>query len=1094
MRIELHRHSRWSLLDGSGSGEQYAKRAAELDMPALAITDHGTLAGVLEHMDACREANVFPIVGIEIYFRENRLVEPHEDERRHHMTLLAMNFDGWLNIQRLSSEAYASGMLYMRGSYKPCADWELLARYSKGIFCMAGCIAGMFAQNIIRGDEPAVVNVIQRLKSIYGDNLAVELHPHDFDDQRLVNLGTYRIAYEQSVPMVAVGDTHMPFKEWVDVQDTMLKLATGSSNKIEKKKRESGEDVFTMRQENPTLYLMSEEEMMYAFAAWHQQLPSHVIDDAIHYPEEIVKRFMPFAVDKAIKMPRFTHDIVAKVDEQGPPVNVFIDPDQIVKDVVKRWCTEGLDELRDLYPKEHWLKYSFERYRRQLEHEWEVFDKIGMHVWRYMFMVAGEIRWARRNDIIVGPGRGSAAGTLTAYTTGITDIDPLPYDLMFERFINENRKGMPDIDIDFMPGERGRDRVKAHTASIYGEHNVIDIAAYQTYGPRAALRAVCRVFDDEIDFPAADRYAKALDALKPTDKVDLEECAEMFDEIADFKQKYPKLWAIAVRIEGHPFTQSVHASGVLVKPADVEIPTAVKYDADSGNRNTVTAWPDTREQLANHGFLKIDYLVIDGLIRQYEILKALCEREGTPIDLRRLPVRWDPYACDSAVMEGFSKGRTLGIWQMEGKGTIPVLKAIKPENMHDLAAVNALIRPGPRGAGITDSYAKRKHGQEPITYWHEAVEPVLKKTYGLMIYQEQMMEIAVQLGDFTRTEADDLRKAMGKKYREGIKAVIKFLDDEGYGTKFKHNAAFKVGEQMATSIWEDHCIKFGGYSFNASHAYAYGLISYHDGLLKTLAPADFYAWLLTFTKSKDLPAKLSGAMREGAHFGTKIKPPEINLSDMGFKVLDRQTILYGLEAVKGVGPAGCKEIFEHRPFRSYEEFDQSVARRAVNKNARLALISSGAFDAFNMRLFMSESERAENEEKYIGVRLSGKSDLEKYAALIEETAHTEDEFDDAGDGDNLCLGGEVTGIKTVVDKNGNEMAFVTLAHGADSFRVTLFSHVWAIYGEQLQLGKVVFFEGTKQISDRYGPGFIGKDCMALEALIAYRLGQQGAVA
>lgn len=1088
MRIELHRHSRWSLLDGSGSGEQYAKRAAEIGIPALAITDHGTLAGVLEHMTACHAAGVYPIVGIEVYFRENRHLPPGDEERRYHLTLLAMNYTGWINIQRLSSEAYASGLIYMRGSYKPCADWDLLTRFNEGVYCLAGCIGGLFAHNILRGDEPEVTRTVQRFRSIFKERLAFEVHPHDFDDQRLVNVGTMRVAYEQGVPCAAVGDVHMPFKEWTDVQDAMLKLGTGSSNKKEKAKRAAGEDVFTMKQENPTLYLMSEEEMLHAFASYHPALPPEFVRNAVDFPAEIIKDFAPFMIDRAIKMPRFTHEIIAKVDEDGPPPNAFVDPDQIVIEIVKRWCYEGLEDLKQLYPAAHWQRHPFERYINQLHHEWATFDKIGLHVWRYLFMVAGEIRWARKNGIIVGPGRGSAAGTLVAYTTGITDIDPISYDLMFERFINENRKGMPDIDIDFMPGPQGRDKVKRHTAAVYGEQNVIDIAAYGTYGPSAALRAVCRVFDDEIDFPTADRYAKVLKQLKPTDKLDLPECAERFPEIAEFKERYPKLWSIACRIETHPYTQSTHASGVLIKPSEVYIPTAVKYDADTQARNTITAWPDTKELLASHGFLKIDYLVIDGLVRQHEILTALRERENTPIDLRRLAVRWDPYACDAQVMEGFSKGLTLGVWQFEGKGTIPVLKSIKPTDMHDLAAVNALIRPGPRGAGMTEEYARRKHGLVPVEFWHESVEPVLRKTYGLMIYQEQMMEIAVQLGDFTRTEADDLRKAMGKKYREGLAAVIKFLDDLGYGTKFKHNAALKVGEEAAIMIWEKKCLPFGEYSFNASHAYAYALISYHDMLLKGLAPADFYASYLSKSDSKELPQRLAASMREGSRLGIKIKPPDINHSDMDFKVLDKQTILYGLQAVKGVGPVGVKEIFERRPFSSFEEFDMSVPRKAVNKNAREALVGAGAFDSFGKRNHMTEIEKAAAEEGYIGVKLSGKSDLEKYADIIEETIHTEDEFDEAMDGAHMCVGGEITGIKaTVTKKRGEPMGFVNLAYGVDSYRVTLFPPMWAQCADQLATGKIVFFEGHKQVSDQYGDGFIAEDFTSLDELVAIRM-------
>ena len=1096
MFVNLHRHSRWSLLDGSGSGDQYAKRAVELGQHALALTDHGTLAGALEHVAACSEHGIMPIMGCEVYFRDNRLVRelvPGKDKngknikklpKRFHLTLLAMNFRGWLNLQRLTSEAYQTGLI--NGSDRPCIDWDVAARYNEGIYCLLGCYASVFSQDLLAGGIH-VDSIIGRFRSIYGERLSIEIMPHDFDEQRRLNIDGLNVGNQYGIPVAATGDTHYPFKSWASTQDILLKLKTGQTNNKAKKKRDSGEDVYTMLQENPTLYLMGEQDIMREFLIHHPGLPCDVTDSAIAHTTEILAGFTPFYLDRDIKMPRFTREILAKID----PVTAYEDtedPDEIVRRTLRRWAREGLVELKKLYPVEHWAKFPVSLYETQVEHELDTFDKVGAHVWRYMLMVAGEIRYARSADVVVGPGRGSAAGSTVAYLIGITDIDPISYGLMFERFINENRKGMPDIDVDFMPGARGRDKVQAHTAEVYDEpnaKNVINIAAYGTYGPKAALRAVCRVFDDVIDYPTADAYVKVLDALKPTDKIDLEECAERFEQINEFKGRFKMLWEQAVRIEGHPYTQSVHASGVLVKPSDVQVPTATKFDSATGEWLTVTAWPDTKETLANYGFLKIDYLVIDGLVRQYEIIKALRERDNTPIDLRRLPVRWDPFAVDPGVMRNvFHKATTLGVWQLEGRGSVPVLKAVKPDNMHELAAILALIRPGSRQAGDTEMYAKIKHGIEPLTYWHDAVEPVLKNTFGLMVYQEQVMEVAVQLGGFTRTEADDLRKAMGKKYREGMAAVEAFLDKLGFAPKFIHNAALMVGEENAMMIWKKTLAK-GGYSFCASHAYAYGLISYHDGLFKTLAPADFYAGYLSSSKSKDLPMKLSGSMREGARFGVRINPPDINNSGYGFSVLDRKTILYGLEAVKNVGPTGVKAIFEHRPFRSFEDFQGRVPAKNVNKSAKKALAGSGAFDCWGMRRMMTDVEKAANEEAYIGVKLSGKSDSDVYAELIESTIHTEEEFDEAPHGTFLCLGGEIIGVKDTRTKaRGEEMGFVSLAYGSDTFRVTCFPPVWSLYSQLFVTGKIVFFEGRKEISDQYGPGFVAAECIDLPSLVA----------
>jgi DNA polymerase-3 subunit alpha len=1078
------------LLDGSGDGELWAKRAKEIGMNALALTDHGTLSGILEHIAACNKAGVFPILGCEVYFRESRHEKPTPESKRYHLTLLAMNYEGWLNLQRLTSEAYASGFAQVQGiGYKPHVDWELLARYSKGIYCISGCYGGRLSALTQQGYEPEVLAYVTAMQSIYGRNFSLEIQHHDFDGQRKLNIDTFRIANETGVPLTATGDPHYPFASWANMNDIMFMLSSKMTNEKRKRKSDAGEEVYTMASSNPTLYLMNGREKLQAYSQFHPMFPQSVAEQAIAHSGEIVSGFEPIFLDHDVKMPKLTRRIISKIDEWSVDYiasvsggdESWIDEvdDDLVKKTLGRWAHEGLENLRQLYPPEHWQKYPEERYRRQIEHELAVFDKIGIHVWRYMTMAAGEVRWARHNDIIVGPGRGSAAGSLVAYLVETTDIDPISYNLMFERFINENRKGMPDIDIDFMPGPKGKERVKNHSKQIYGDANVVDIAAFGTYAPRKAIMDVCRVFDDEIDYQTADRIRKAID-LKATEKLTLDECAEKFPELREFKELYPYIWEVATRIQGAPYSQSAHASGVLIKPPELEIATAYRIDKNTGERLHVTAWPDTKELLAAYGWLKLDFLVIDGLVRQYEVIQALRERENTPIDLRKLAVRWDPYAVDPRVMQQFSKGATLRVWQMEGKGTIPVLKSVKPDNMHDLAAINALIRPGPRESGMTEKYAKIKNGELPLTFWHDSLEDTLRKTYGLMIYQEQAMEISVLLGGFTRTEADDLRKAMGKKYREGMEAVKKFLRDLGYEEKFIHNASKIVGEEKAIEIW-NAILAFGGYSFNASHAYAYALISYHDMLLKVMAPADFYAWSLTFTKSAKLAETIAAVVREGSRFGIKITPPDINESGLGFKVLDKQTILYGIESVKHVGPTGAREIFDNRPYISYDDFAARVPARAVNKTAKESLIGVGAFDRFGMRAFMSDAEKASAEEAYIGMRITGKTNLEKYAEIIEEAIHTEGQFDEAPDGAWLCVGGEITNVKhTRTRKNGDPMGFINCQFGLDSYRVTCFPQTWERYNSIFRTGSIVLFEGKKEVSDQYGAGFIAMNVITIE--------------
>lgn len=1089
--VELHRHGKWSLLDGAGEAAQWAARAVEIGMPALSLSDHGSLTGILDHISACRDVGIVPIAACEFYFRDNRLLHVKENLKKYHITLLAMSLRGWRSLVRLSTDSYKPDSFYDRS----CVDPELMARHSEDVYCLAGCVGGRLASHLLVGYEPEVVRFLNVLRSIYGDRLAIELQPHEDPKQVRVNLDSWRVAYDYSVPLVVTGDAHYPTIDWAPTQDVRLMCATKRTNLKTKAKEAAGEDVFTMHQDNPTLYLMSREEKRAAFQRFHPDLDLRVVDAALDHSGEIVSRFTPFALDKDIKMPRMTRRVLSQIDPDAPtwrdvgdkPLEWWDEQsDDLVRTTLRRWAYDGLAALRDLYPSSHWDKFPYEDYECQLEHEFSVFDEIGPHVTRYLVMAAGEIRWARTHDVIVGPARGSSAASLVCYCTGITEIDPISYGMIFERFINPGRRGMPDVDIDFMPGQRGRGKVMAHTASVYGESNVVDIAAFGTYGPKSAIRAVCRVFDDEVDYTVADTCSKALDVLDSTEKPDLNECAERFDVIARFKETYPHLWQHAIRLENHPFSYSRHASGVLVKRSSDEIPLATRTDKETGERVTVTAWPDTHELLANEGFLKLDYLVIDGLIRQHEILTALREREDSPVDLSALPVRWDPYATDPEVMEMFSKGLTDGVWQMAGKATVSVLKAVRPSDMFDLAAINAIIRPGPRGAGMVESYARRKHKLEPVEYWHDSLEEVLDWTYGLIIYHENVMQLAMTLADFTPTEADDLRKAMGKKYREGMKIVKKFLRDGGHEARFIQGASSRVGEEAATMIW-NKVLAFGGYSFAFPHAGAYGLISYHDMFLKVKAPADFYSWLLSYTKTEDMSARLGSAMREGRRFGVSIKPPSINHSDLNFKVLDAKTIVYGLESVKGVGAVGAKTIFEHRPYSSYQDFDERVPKREVNKSVKKALVGAGAFDEFSARRMLTEAERAAQEVDYMGVRLSVPSDADRHSGLIEETIHTEQEFDEAQDGEFLCVGGEITSIKaTSTRAKGEAMGFVSLAFGSDNYRVTLFPAVWSYHLSKLIEGEVVLVEGVKEVSDKYGASFVAKNVITLGELLSMR--------
>ena len=1006
--IHLHRHSEFSLLDGCGTAVQYARKAKELGQPALALTDHGTLSGALHHYKACQDEGIIPILGMEAYFKPNRHLKDDANKKYYHLVLLAKNLEGWHNLMRLSSEAYQSGFYY-----KPCVDYELLEQYSDGIICSTACISGYTNFKVLQGDDSGFDNEIYRFKKIFGDDLFMEIMPHDFDDQRSLNNELASLSEIYSVPLIATIDAHYPYKEWADTQDILLMVATGQTFEKRKAKKEAGEDVYKF--DCDTLYLMSETEAFLLFDENNPSLRHSVITDAIKNTYVVADRIEPFLIDKKRKMPK------VKVD---------------TKKMVLKWCQEGMGRIDKVGDKE---------YEERLSYELGVIEK--NDAIDYFYIVGDICRWATKNGIRLGAGRGSAAGSLVSYLIGITALDPIAHKLLFERFMNPDRKGLPDIDLDFQASRR--DEVKAYVARKYGQDHVADICAYQTFKPRACIQKISRVFDIHID------GAIATQEIDPLERAPLEDLRKKIPAVDEYAQKHPEAFMHACRLQGQVHTQSRHAGGVVI----TDKPIAEYMPIGRGKKGEVqTQWAASAEFniIDEYGFQKIDFLGLSGLDMQEYACDLIEQRTGERPNLNNLPILKDPYDVDPAVMEAFSKGYVLGVWQFTGSsGFANLIKRIKPTWLGDLCAANAIYRPGPLGGKVDVSYAKRKHGKESVEYFHETARAALEETFGLLIYQESIMQLAKSMGGFTGAEADDFRKAVSKEYRLGLAHVKKFLEDKGYRDKWDAGCEERgINRTVADEVWQ-LILAFGDYGFNKSHSRSYSVQSYQDQWLKVNYPGEFYASLLTFHPDLALEAA-----REARIFGATIAPPDINKSHAEYTV-DEDQIKIGLRAVKNLGDVGVNAIIFNQPFHSFGDFEQKIKPKQCNKRAKESLIAAGAFDCFGMRDGWTTEEKIEGEVNSLGLSVTQIGLLDKYRAIFNKFITKEDSLDDMQENRGVVAGGEIVKVKKIMTKNRRQMGFITVEFLENKWNCTLFPDVWSDSYDLIEEGNAVMVRGRK---------------------------------
>ena len=875
----LHVHTEYSLLDGSNKIHEYVARVKELGMNSAAITDHGVMFGCIDFYRAAKAAGIKPILGCEVYVAPGSRFDREAgqtENRYYHLVLLAENNQGYQNLMKIVSKAFIDGFYY-----KPRVDLELLEEYHEGIIALSACLAGEVAKNLTRGFYEEAKKAALRYQEIFGEgNFFLEMQDHGISEQQRVNQQLLRMHQETGIELVVTNDVHYTYDTDVEAHDILLCVQTG--------KRLQDED--RMRYEGGQYYVKSPEEMLKLFP---------YIPEALENTQKIADRCDVEIEFGVTKLPKF--DVPA-------PYTSWEYLNKLCYDGLKERYTENLDELG-----------------KRLEYELGVIQKMGYV--DYFLIVWDFIRFARDHDIMVGPGRGSAAGSLVSYTLGITKLDPIKYDLLFERFLNPERVSMPDIDVDFC-FER-RQEVIDYVVEKYGKDRVVQIVTFGTMAARGVIRDVGRVMD--LPYAQCDSIAKMI----PTElNITIDKALKMNPELRtlyETDETVKKLIDMSRRLEGLPRHTSMHAAGVVIsqKSVDEYVPLSRASDGSIVTQFTMT----TLEEL---GLLKMDFLGLRTLTVIQNAVKLAEQNQGVKLDIDHINYE------DKKVYEMLGAGKTDGVFQLESGGMTSFMKELKPESLEDVIAGISLYRPGPMD--FIPQYIKGKNNADSITYDCPELEPILKPTYGCIVYQEQVMQIVRSLGGYTLGRSDLLRRAMSKK-----KAAVMEKERQNFvygnaeeGVPGCVNRG--IPEQIANKIY-DEMIDFAKYAFNKSHAAAYALVAYQTAYLKYYFPVEFMAALMTSVI--DNPSKVAEYILSSRKMGIAILPPDINRGYSSFSV-DGKSIRYGLSAIKGVGKPVIAAIVAEREerglFKNLRDFIERMSGREVNKKTIENLIKAGAMD------------------------------------------------------------------------------------------------------------------------------------------------------
>jgi len=1068
--VHLHNHTHHSLLDGMTKVNELVERVKDMGMEAVAITDHGTMSGAVEFYKAAKEAGVKPIIGMEAYVaaRSRHDRDPAKDKARYHLILLAMNETGYRNLMQLSSKAELEGKYY-----KPRIDHELLELHNEGIIALSACASGEIGENLRVDNYEEAKKIAAWYKSIFGDRYYLELQDHGHPDcpakwdvQVGINKHLERLSKDLDIECVVTSDGHYLSHDDLDAHEILLCVGTGSF--LSDEKRMSLKD-FELHVTDPADII----------ERWSKTNPR-----AVANTRKIADRCNVELELGRILIPTFPVP-------EGETEKTYLDK-LIYRGMAVRYAGKTPEEVEELLV-EDILPLLPTPAAERLDIELNVLDKMGYN--GYFLIVQDFINWGKSRGIIFGPGRGSAAGSIIAYALNITDLDPLKYGLLFERFLNPDRISMPDIDVDIQ--DTRRDEVIQYCADKYGTDHVSNIVTFGKMAARAAVRDVARVL--QVPYAEADRLSKMIPPPAQGRHIPLKVSIK---EDADLKKEYEtnptakQVFDYAVRLEGTIRSHGVHACGVVIAPD-----TLVNYLPLEMAQKGVVSTQFPMGEVEELGLLKMDFLGLSNLTIINNALRIIKKVYKDTIDLSKIPLD------DVPTYELFQRGDTTGVFQLESAGMKRYLRDLKPTAFEDIIAMVALYRPGPMQ--FIDSFIKRKHGQEPITYLDKGMENSLKNTYGILVYQEQFMQISKEWCGFTGGQADTLRKAVGKKKIDLMRKMkVEFVDGA-----VKHGGAKK---EVAEKFW-DQLEEFANYCFNKSHAACYGLIAYWTAYLKAHYPDAFMAALMT--SDQDDIERLAIEITECKHMGIKVLPPDVNLSYEEFAVVPGENeIRFGMVAVKGVGSGAVQEILRAREegeFATIEDFAKRVSTSKFNKKAWDSLIKSGGFDHFGERsnlLFNLETiqafaskiqkealsgqtdlfgglsdmtniqptmtlqtapvkytdkEKLTWERELLGLYISAHP-LDNYDAYFEEQTIPLARMKPEIDGKKATIGGLVSTVRTIVTKSGTKMAFVGLEDKTGEGEVIIFPNLYEQIGAKLVQDAVVRASGKVSARDRDG--------------------------
>jgi len=1070
--VHLHNHTFHSVLDGLTKIHDLVDKVKELGMEAAAVTDHGTMSGILDYYKTAKKAGIKPIIGIETYVatRSRFDRDPGKDKQRFHLTVLAMNNTGFHNLMKLSTRANLEGMYY-----KPRIDHDLLEELNEGLIVLSGCASGEIGVALKEDDYDRARDIAKWYKSIFGDRYYLELQDHGhpksnthWDVQAKINEGLIKLSKELDIEMVVTCDGHYLTHEYQDAHEILLCVGTGS-------------------------YLSDEKRMSLKDFELHLTDPRDIID---HWGEEFpeVIRNTKKIADRCdveielgrILIPKYPlpdgeneHSYLLRLTYQG---------------LLQRYNGASKEEAEKLDPDEIIPKLSDE-VRERAKMELGVMGNMGYE--GYFLIVQDFINWGKSQGIVFGPGRGSAAGSIIAYALNITDLDPLKYGLLFERFLNPDRISMPDIDVDIQ--DTRRDEVIEYCAKKYGEDHVSNIATFGKMFGRMAVRDVARVL--EVPYAESDRLAKLVPPPSQGRHIPL---SVSIKEDADLRNEYEnnptakEVLDYAIQLEGTIRSHGVHACGVVIAPD-----TLVNYIPLEMAQKGVVATQFPMGEVEELGLLKMDFLGLSNLTIINNAMRIIRKAYKKEINLSELPLD------DKKTYELFQRGDTTGVFQLESAGMKRYLRGLKPTTFEDIIAMVALYRPGPMQ--FIDSFIRRKHGEEEITYLHSGMKNSLKNTYGILVYQEQFMQISKEWCGFTGGQADTLRKAVGKKKIDLMKKVKpEFVE-----------GAVKVGgatKEIAETFWTQ-LEEFANYCFNKSHAACYGLIAYWTAYLKAHYPDAFMAALMT--SDHDDTDRLAIEITECKHMGISVLSPDVNESFVEFAVVPNENkIRFGMSAVKGVGVGAVEEVLRARedgPFTSVEDFARRVSTSKFNRKAWESLIKSGAFDdmgdrsdlLFNLDSITSfasklqkeaasgqtnlfgmlggddaasvqstlhlqkapvkhdDKERLMWERELLGLYISAHP-LDRYETYLSEQTQPLTQLVPEYDSRMMTVGGIISTVRTIVTKSGSKMAFVGIEDKFGEGEIIVFPNLYEKVGAKLVQDAVIRVSGKNSARDRDG--------------------------